>query len=461
MTPTDNSAPPGGQRFPVDGHLPDHRCPDDTADAAGTGAGNSARTATVDIVVPVYNEERSLPGCIAGLTSFLETVPWRTSVTVADNASTDATLPTARALAVADERLKVVHLEEKGRGRALKKVWLASTADVVVYMDVDLSTDLHALVPLIAPLVADHSDVAIGTRLARQSTVTRGPRREFISRTYNRLLRTVMAVGFSDAQCGFKAMRSDAAQAILPHVEDDNWFFDTEMLILAERAGYRIHEVPVDWVDDPDSRVDVLATAREDLRGMWRVGTALMTGKTDVDAMSRPPRTAAGPVHGNPDHHSPGHDSPGHDSPGHGEPATRVDGDQRLGGQLLRFVVIGVLSTLAYALLYPLFRMFMWAQLANFLALLVTAMVNTDLNRMFTFGVTTRNGLDRDRAGGLLVFLLCWAVTSGSLAVLQASVPDASAGTELLILTAANLVGTVLRFILFRAMFSGRRRGRR
>lgn len=396
----------------------------------------------MEIVIPVYNEERSLPGCVAALTSFLDNVPWQASVTVADNASTDRTLDAARALAVADPRIRVVHLAQKGRGRALKRVWLSSTADVVVYMDVDLSTDLHALVPLIAPLVADHSDIAIGTRLARSSSVTRGPKREFISRMYNRMLRTLMAAGFSDAQCGFKAMRTDAARKILPHVEDDNWFFDTELLVLAERAGYRVHEVPVDWTDDPDSRVDVVKTATEDLRGMWRVSKGLFTGRIDVDSFARAPRAAAGPV-------------------AEGVPGTGGDagGGARspLSGQMLRFIVVGLLSTLAYAVLYPLFRLIMWAQLANFVALALTAVVNTDLNRAFTFGVASRDRLRLDRFRGFGVFLLCWAVTAGSLLMLHVTDPGASALTELTVLTVANLVATVLRFVLFRMIFTGRK----
>ena len=156
----------------------------------------------------------------------------------------------------------MLHLAEKGRGRALKQVWSASDAPVLAYMDVDLSTDLHALLPLVAPLLSGHSDLAIGTRLARGSRVVRGPKREFISRCYNLLLRGTLRRGFSDAQCGFKAIRTDVAAQLLPLVEDTGWFFDTELLVLAERAGLRIHEVPVDWVDDPDSRVDIVADRR-------------------------------------------------------------------------------------------------------------------------------------------------------------------------------------------------------
>ncbi len=184
--------------------------------------------------------------------------------------------------------VKSFRLEQKGRGRALRTVWSASDAPILAYMDVDLSTDLNALLPLVAPLISGHSDLAIGSRLARSSRVVRGAKREFISRTYNLILRGSLQARFSDAQCGFKAIRRDVAQALLPLVEDTGWFFDTEMLVLAERAGLRIHEVPVDWVDDPNSTVHIVKTATEDLKGVWRVGKALASGSLPLDRVTRP-----------------------------------------------------------------------------------------------------------------------------------------------------------------------------
>jgi hypothetical protein len=138
-------------------------------------------------------------------------------------------------------------------------------------MDVDLSTDLTALLPLVAPLMSGHSDLAIGTRLHSASRVQRSAKRELISRSYNRLLRLVLRARFSDAQCGFKAIRSEAAHELLLLVADQEWFFDTELLVLAERHGMRIHEVPVDWVEDLDSRVEIIPTALADLRGVGRL----------------------------------------------------------------------------------------------------------------------------------------------------------------------------------------------
>ena len=212
-----------------------------------------------------------------------EGFPYSCRITIADNASTDGTWPIAQQLAAQLSRVRAIRLERKGRGHALKSAWSTSSAPILAYMDVDLSTDLRALLPLVAPLISGHSDLAIGTRLARSSRVVRGPKREFISRSYNLILKGTLAASFSDAQCGFKAIRASVAADLLPLVEDDNWFFDTELLVLAQRAGLRIHEVPVDWIDDLDSRVDVLATAREDLAGIARLlsfarGTMTVTG---------------------------------------------------------------------------------------------------------------------------------------------------------------------------------------
>ena len=229
-------------------------------------------TVSVDIVIPVYNEERALPVSIPALCRYLESyIPYRWSVTIADNASIDRTLEVATDLAAADPRVKVLHLEEKGRGRALKAAWLASEADIVSYMDVDLSTNLSSFMPLIAPLATGHSEVAIGSRLSKGAVVTRQWKREVISRTYNLMIKLAFRNRFSDAQCGFKALTREAAASLLPLVENNQWFFDTELLLLAEEHGLRIHEVPVDWVEDLDTRVKIVSTVMEDVTGLWRV----------------------------------------------------------------------------------------------------------------------------------------------------------------------------------------------
>jgi putative flippase GtrA len=343
-------------------------------------------------------------------------------ITVADNASTDATWIIAQRLAAELDGVRAVHLDGKGRGRALQHVWADSQARVVAYMDVDLSTELNALLPLVAPLLSGHSDVAIGSRLARSSQVVRGPKRELISRCYNLLLRTTLRARFSDAQCGFKAMRTDAARLLLPHVKDTAWFFDTELLVLAERAGMRIAEVPVDWVDDPDSRVDLAATALADLRGMARLGRALVRGELPLHEL----RAAAG------------------------RRAADVPGvPHRLTAQALRFAAIGAVSTLAYLLLFLLLRPAAGAQLANLVALLVTAVGNTAANRRVTFGVRGA-GAGRHQLQGLAVFALGLGLTSGSLWLLQLITAHPARAVELAVLVVANLLATVLRFVLLR-----------
>ncbi|EOM74445.1 glycosyltransferase [Rhodococcus rhodnii] len=389
------------------------------------------RTTALDVVVPVYNEEASLERCIRSLHDHLATeVPYSAHITIADNASTDATLAVAHRLAEEVPGVRVVHLDEKGRGRALKAVWSTSDADVVAYMDVDLSTKLDGFMPLVAPLLSGHSDIAIGSRLARSARVVRGPKREFVSRSYNLILRTTLRARFSDAQCGFKAVRSEVAHELLPLVQDGGWFFDTELLVLAERAGLRIHEVPVDWIDDPDSRVDIVATAVEDLRGVWRVGRALATGRVPLRSI-----TAAA----------------GRDVPAAGEPKGTL-------GQMVRFGVVGIASTIAYALVYLLLHPLTGAQAANALALLVTAILNTAANRAFTFGVRGRAGAARHHLQGLGVFAVGLVLTSGSLAVLHRAVPDASRGLELAVLVTANLVATITRFVALRWVFRVRDR---
>ena len=227
---------------------------------------------SVEVVIPVYNEEDALPVSIPKLCAFLRenlSNPWR--VTIADNASIDGTRTVSENLCQEIEEVNYLHLPEKGRGRALKVAWLGSECDIVSYMDVDLSTDLSHFPALVGELETG-CHVAIGSRLSRGSKVTqRSFKREFTSRVYNKLIWSMFFVGFPDAQCGFKAMTRQAAQAIIPHVENNNWFFDTELLIIAEKRGYRIGVVPVAWEDDPSSTVNVVKTATEDIKGLLRL----------------------------------------------------------------------------------------------------------------------------------------------------------------------------------------------
>ncbi|MEV4612265.1 glycosyltransferase [Kitasatospora sp. NPDC049258] len=384
---------------------------------------------TVEVVVPVYNEEHTVEQCVRRLHAYLaETFPYPYRITVADNASTDGTWAVAAALAAEIPQVNAVHLDLKGRGRALREVWGRSEADVVAYMDVDLSTGLEAFLPLVAPLLSGHSDLAIGSRLHRGSAVVRGPKREFISRTYNLLLRATMAAKFSDAQCGFKAGRTAVVKRLLDEVEDNAWFFDTELLLLAERSGLRIHEVPVDWVDDPDSRVDLVRTALDDLRGMARVARGALAGRGRVELLERGRREQLPPG---------------------------------LGWQLASFAVVGTLCTLAYVLLFLGLRQLLPALPANALALGATAVANTAANRRFTFGVTGRRDALKHQLEGGAAFLLGLLLSSGAIGLLHLLRPGAAHAAELAALVVANALATLARFLLLRIWVFNPGRGAR
>jgi glycosyltransferase involved in cell wall biosynthesis len=228
----------------------------------------------VNVTLPVLNEEAQLARSVSRLASVLANLPqWRWEIVIADNGSTDRTWPVASELAATPcaVPIRAMRLEEAGRGRALKRAWLESQADVASYMDIDLATDLECLPPLIAAVTEGGYDLAVGSRRLPGSITTRSVKREVISRLYIGLTRAFLGTHFSDAQCGFKAIRREAAQRLLPLVQDNGWFFDTELLFCAERLGYRILELPVKWVEGGDSRVKVLATALADLRGLARI----------------------------------------------------------------------------------------------------------------------------------------------------------------------------------------------
>jgi putative flippase GtrA len=376
----------------------------------------------LDVVIPVYNEQAALADSVHRLHRYLrDSFPYPVRITIADNASIDDTPRIADELAAELDDVRVVRLEQKGRGRALHQVWSQSDAMVLVYMDVDLSTDLAAVAPLVAPLISGHSDLAIGTRLGRGSRVVRGAKREIISRCYNLILRSTLQARFSDAQCGFKAIRADVAHSLLPHVADTGWFFDTELLVLAERSGLRIHEVPVDWVDDADSRVDIVATAAADLKGVGRLLRGFASGSIPVNAISAqlaPSQSSATP--------------------------------NSLLRQVVRFGAVGVASTAAYLLLFMLLHGVIGAQAANLVSLLLTAIANTAANRRFTFGVAGGAKAARHHVEGLIVFAIALAITSGALAGLHAFVEQPHRLLELSVLVLANLAATAVRFVLLR-----------
>lgn len=376
----------------------------------------------LDVVIPVYNEQAALSDSVHRLHRYLrDNFPYPVRITIADNASIDDTPRIAAQLAAELDDVRAVRLEQKGRGRALHEVWSHSDAMVLAYMDVDLSTDLAAFAPLVASLISGHSDLAIGTRLGRGSRVVRGAKREIISRCYNLILRSTLHARFSDAQCGFKAIRADVAHRLLPHVADTGWFFDTELLVLAERSGLRIHEVPVDWVDDPDSRVDIVATAAADLKGVGRLLRGFANGSIPVNAIAAQLASSQ-----------------------------RSAAPNSLLRQVVRFGAIGVTSTAAYLLLFMALNPVIGAQVANFVALLLTAIANTAANRRFTFGVAGGAKAGRHHVEGLIVFAIALAITSGALAGLHVLVEQPHRLLELSVLVLANLVATAVRFVLLR-----------
>jgi putative flippase GtrA len=383
---------------------------------------------TVEVVIPVLNEARALPGSVAVLRSHLDQhFPFEWAITVVDNGSTDDTWGVATELGRADCRVRALHLDARGRGLALRAAWGQSTAEVVAYMDVDLSTDLRALLPLVAPLVSGHSDLAIGSRLAPGARTVRGARRELISRCYNALLRLTHGVSFTDAQCGFKAARREAVLPLLERVRDDGWFFDTELLLLAEHNGLRVHEVPVDWVEDTDSRVHVVATAWHDLEGLIRVAREKATGQARVHGLVRrpPPR------------------------PQHPDAVIEPERGTLL-WQVLSFAAIGTVSTIATAALYALLRTWWPPLLANLVALTIATLLNTEANRRLTF-VGARIATAAVHLQGLIVFALYYAFTSAALLALQALAPSPARWAEVAVLLGSSVLGTAGRFALLRS----------
>jgi glycosyltransferase involved in cell wall biosynthesis len=334
--------------------------------------------------MPVYNEAAVLDESITRLHRYLsDHFPFSWRITIVDNASTDATPQIADDLTRRLDGVRFVRLERKGRGYALRSAWEASDAVVCAYMDIDLSTGLDALLPLVAPLITGHSDMAIGSRLAAGASVARGPRREIISRSYNAILRIVFANRFRDAQCGFKAIRTDIARLLLPEVRDDGWFFDTELLLLAEHNGLRVHEVPVDWVDDPDTKVHITRTARDDLKGVWRMARSFVRGygKVDLGALRRAP--------------------------------LRED----FGRQLVSFALVGTVSTAVSLLLFLALHPLMHPIIANVVALAATAVANAWANRRFTFGHRSRIDRGQHYLAAVSMLVTSMATSSGALAL--------------------------------------------
>lgn len=227
---------------------------------------------SVDVVIPVLNEAHVLAQSSKRVMAFLEErfhCNWR--LVIIDNGSTDGTQDVALTLCEQYPRMQFLRLTQRGRGRALRHAWLQSRAEVVCYMDVDLSTGLEHLPELIGAIADEGYDASTGSRLMRESRTTRSFKREVISRIYNIFVKGVLFTRFSDAQCGFKAVSRRVVEQIIPQVVDQSWFFDTELLVLAEKQGYRVKDIPVQWIEDDDSRVKIFKTGWDDIKGVCRL----------------------------------------------------------------------------------------------------------------------------------------------------------------------------------------------
>jgi len=372
------------------------------------------RPPVVEVAIPVFNEELMLEASTRRLRAYLdESFPFETTIRIVDNASTDATWEIATRLASTLPGVSALRLDQKGKGRAVRAAWSSSSAQIVAYMDVDLSTDLGALLPLVAPLLSGHSDVSIGSRFAPGAHVLRGARREAVSRIYSLLLRSALRNQFRDATCGFKAARRETAELLLPLVHDDHWFFDTEFLVLAERNGFRIHEVPVDWVDDADSRVNVVGVARDDLRGIARLVRNRATSQGRVAA------------------------------PG-------GTGNHLHSSQATRYASVGILSTVAYLAIFFLLRHQLGLFAANVIAMAVSTIGNTIAHVLFTFGPRSGVRMRQAATAGAVGFATGVVITTLVLG-LEDLLGVFTASSEVLAILTGIVASAYVRLILLRS----------
>lgn len=361
----------------------------------------------------MFNEGHVLSQQIRQLVRYLkDEFPFSWQVTIVDNASTDNTVEIARALSIEIQGVECIELDRNGRGGAIREGWMRSAATICCFMDVDMSTGLDALLPLVAPLITGHSDIAIGSRLSPTSAVARGPKREVISRIYNFLIHILFGVRFRDAQCGFKAIRADIAKDLLPYVKDNEWFFDTELLLIAEHNGLRIHELAVDWIDDPDSRVNIRSTALADLGGLRRVAETMIRSRDRIQL----PHNERRPL------------------------------NDDFGRQLVSFIKIGVVATSISVILFATLLNLMHPVFANILTLMVTTPVNMWCNRQFTFGHRTRSDRNHQILTASIVFFAL--VIISSLLLMISSTPNHT--RSLLIATSCWTLSSVVRFALLR-----------
>lgn len=360
------------------------------------------------IVIPIFNEEAALKTTVEKTLHFLnDETKYNYSVLIADNNSTDTSPDIAKTLAVENEKVSYLHLPRKGRGFALRTAWLETEADVLVYMDVDLSSPLKALPDLINPILDNQADIVFGSRLKppHGKAVNRNVTREITSRGYNLLLQFFMGADFKDAQCGFKAFSKQAFLELEPETKNNTWFFDSELLLLGQYKKLRLKEIGIRWEDDPNSSVNIVGTALENLKEMWRMYIKY-----------RP---------------------------------------QSLFHKLFTFGIIGGLSTVGQLLLFLLLRIVLPSQVANTLSLIVLTILNTVANKRFSFRNKSTERYHHIFLVSLISFLVFWIPTTGALYILHETfgINDQPL-TETIVILCASVVGTVLKFLFLSYIYT-------
>lgn len=358
------------------------------------------------LVIPIYNEEKIIENTVRETIKYLnENTKYSYILVVADNASTDSSPEIVKNLQKEIPFLEYVRLPKKGRGLALHTVWKDFNAEVVAYMDADLSSPLTSLPNIIDPILNNESDVTFGSRLLPPGqAINRKGKRELTSQGYNFLLQFILGATFKDAQCGFKAISKEKFNQVEEEIKNQNWFYDTELLLISQYKGLRLKEVPITWVDDPDSSVKVFKTIVENLKEMGRVYFTYRPESVFI--------------------------------------------------KLFKFAIIGVLSTVGTALLFFLLRFVLDPQLANIVSLSTATILNTIANKRFAFKNKTKDPWGKTIIISAISFLLFWIPTAGSLWLLHNffGVEDNYA-LETFIVMVASFFGTLMKFIFFSIIY--------
>lgn len=230
------------------------------------------------ITIPAYNEEAIIESSLLKLAAYAQKflADYDYQIIVADNKSTDKTAEKVKQLLVKINRLDYLFIEQKGKGLAIRTTWQKYLADFdyFVFMDADLATDLKALLPLVSALASENYDLAIGSRNLKKSKIQRSLLRRFFSFGYGVLAKLILGTKISDSTCGFKAVSQKVVQAIMPLVKNQTWFFDSELVFLAEKKGFKIKEIPVNWAEpskENKSKVNVFKVSGQYLKELLRL----------------------------------------------------------------------------------------------------------------------------------------------------------------------------------------------